>query len=75
MPVLGCVLGKIIIRAADIVAEAGRVGKLAGLSTVRPDWAVVARRIREEATAAGTTRSALSGSPARAAGSSVVAPL
>ena len=50
MPVLGCVPGKIIIRAANIVAEAGRVGKLAGLSTVRPDWAVVARRIREEAT-------------------------
>jgi pyruvate/2-oxoglutarate dehydrogenase complex dihydrolipoamide dehydrogenase (E3) component len=39
-----------IIRAANTLAEAGRVGKLAGDATVQPDWSVVARRIREEAT-------------------------
>ena len=50
MPVLGCVPSKMIIRAANALAEARRVGKLAGHATVQPDWAVVARRIREEAT-------------------------
>jgi pyruvate/2-oxoglutarate dehydrogenase complex dihydrolipoamide dehydrogenase (E3) component len=39
-----------IIRAANALAEARRVGKLAGHATVQPDWSVVARRIREEAT-------------------------
>jgi pyruvate/2-oxoglutarate dehydrogenase complex dihydrolipoamide dehydrogenase (E3) component len=39
-----------IIWAANTVAEARRVGKLAGHASVQPDWPVVARRIREEAT-------------------------
>jgi len=39
-----------IIRAANALAEARRVGKLAGCATVQPDWSIVARRIREEAT-------------------------
>jgi hypothetical protein len=50
MPVLGCVPSKMIIRAANTLAEAKRVGKLAGHATVQPDWSIVARRIREEAT-------------------------
>src|SRR5699024_9804226 len=38
-------------RAADALAEARRVAQLAGSAgEVRPDWSVVARRIREEAT-------------------------
>ena len=49
-PYWGCVPSKMIIRAANALAEARRAGKLAGHATVQPDWAVVARRIREEAT-------------------------
>ncbi len=49
-PYWGCVPTKMMIRAADLIAEAGRVPGLAGEATVRPDWAQVARRIREEAT-------------------------
>jgi hypothetical protein len=37
-----------IIRAANSLAETRRAGKLAGHATVEPDWAIVARRIREE---------------------------
>jgi len=39
-----------IIQAANTLAQARRAGKLAGHATVQPDWPVVARRIREEAT-------------------------
>jgi pyruvate/2-oxoglutarate dehydrogenase complex dihydrolipoamide dehydrogenase (E3) component len=39
-----------MIRAADLLAEARRVPGMAGEDTVHPDWAPVARRIREEAT-------------------------
>jgi pyruvate/2-oxoglutarate dehydrogenase complex dihydrolipoamide dehydrogenase (E3) component len=39
-----------MIRAANVLAEARRVDGLAGRSTVDPDWAPVARRIRDEAT-------------------------
>ena len=41
---------KMIIRAANTLAEARRAGKLAGHATVEPDWSIVAQRIREEAT-------------------------
>ena len=49
-PYWGCVPSKMMIRAADLLAEAGRVPGMAGDTTVRPDWAPVARRIRDEAT-------------------------
>ncbi len=49
-PYWGCVPSKMIIRAADTIAEAHRVARLAGRSEVWPDFAPVARRIREEAT-------------------------
>jgi pyruvate/2-oxoglutarate dehydrogenase complex dihydrolipoamide dehydrogenase (E3) component len=49
-PYWGCVPSKMIIRAANTLAETRRVVKLAGRAAVQPDWAVVARRIREEAT-------------------------
>jgi pyruvate/2-oxoglutarate dehydrogenase complex dihydrolipoamide dehydrogenase (E3) component len=49
-PYWGCVPSKMMIRAANALAEARRVPVLAGASTVVPDWALVASRIREEAT-------------------------
>lgn len=49
-PYWGCVPTKMIIRAANALAEARRVDLLAGSSQTRPDWTPVARRIREEAT-------------------------
>src|SRR5437764_14514850 len=49
-PYFGCVPSKMMIAASDTLREAGRVNELAGASTVSPDWAPVARRIREEAT-------------------------
>src|SRR5258708_24701235 len=39
-----------MIRAANLLAEARRIPGMAGQSEVRPDWTPVARRIREEAT-------------------------
>lgn len=49
-PYWGCVPSKMMIRAADLLAEARRVSDLAGSSTVTPDWGPVAQRIREQAT-------------------------
>src|SRR6478736_2912235 len=50
-PYWGCIPSKMMIRAADSLAEARRVEELAGsVGEVRPDWSVVAKRIREEAT-------------------------
>ena len=49
-PYWGCVPSKMMIRAANLLAEARRVPGMAGTATVRPDWAPVARRIRDEAT-------------------------
>src|SRR5438874_354180 len=49
-PYWGCVPSKMMIRAANLIAEARRIEGIAGHSTVAPDWAPVARRIREEAT-------------------------
>ena len=39
-----------VIRAADSLAEAQRIDGLAGSADVRPDWAPVHARIRDEAT-------------------------
>lgn len=50
-PYWGCIPSKMMIRAANALAEARRVDGLAGsVGDVVPDWAPVARRIREEAT-------------------------
>ncbi|MGH9119517.1 MAG: dihydrolipoyl dehydrogenase family protein [Acidimicrobiales bacterium] len=49
-PYWGCVPTKMMVRAADALAEARRIPGLAGRSTVEPDWAPVAARIRAEAT-------------------------
>ena len=49
-PYYACVPTKMIVRAAESLAEARRVRGLAGSAQVQPDWAPVARRIRMEAT-------------------------
>ena len=49
-PYWGCVPSKMMIRAANLLAESRRVGELAGTSTTTPDWALVADRIRDHAT-------------------------
>src|SRR6266568_2090267 len=49
-PYWGCVPSKMMIRAANLLAEGRRIPGMAGTSTVSPDWAPVARRIRDEAT-------------------------
>ena len=50
-PYWGCIPSKMMIRAANALAEARRVPELGGsIAGIHPDWAPVARRIREEAT-------------------------
>ncbi|GAB3879867.1 NAD(P)/FAD-dependent oxidoreductase [Terrabacter terrigena] len=50
-PYWGCIPSKMMIRAADALAEARRVDGLAGtVGEVTPDWSAVATRIRDEAT-------------------------
>ncbi|AXG15113.1 dihydrolipoyl dehydrogenase family protein [Intrasporangium calvum] len=50
-PYWGCIPTKMMVRAADALAEARRVDGLAGsVADVTPDWSLVARRIRDEAT-------------------------
>ncbi|BEP12988.1 NAD(P)/FAD-dependent oxidoreductase [Acidothermaceae bacterium B102] len=49
-PYWGCVPSKMMIRAADLLAEGRRIPGMAGTSTVTADWAPVAQRIRDEAT-------------------------
>ena len=49
-PYWGCVPSKMMIRAANLLAEGRRIPGMAGAATVTPDWAPVAARIRAEAT-------------------------
>jgi pyruvate/2-oxoglutarate dehydrogenase complex dihydrolipoamide dehydrogenase (E3) component len=49
-PYWGCVPSKMMIRAANALAEGRRIPGLAGDSRVSSDWAPVAARIRNEAT-------------------------
>ena len=50
-PYYGCIPSKMMIRAANTLAEVGHVEGLAGSTTATPDWEPVAHRIREQATA------------------------
>ncbi|WP_156755787.1 dihydrolipoyl dehydrogenase family protein [Actinokineospora pegani] len=50
-PYFACVPTKIMVRAADTLAEARRARELAGSVEVAPDWSKVAARVRDEATA------------------------
>ena len=49
-PYWGCIPSKMFIRAANALAEARRIDGLAGHAEVTPDFAPVAKRIREVAT-------------------------
>jgi pyruvate/2-oxoglutarate dehydrogenase complex dihydrolipoamide dehydrogenase (E3) component len=49
-PYWGCLPSKMMIRAANLLAEARRIPGMAGEATVTPDWGPVQLRIREEAT-------------------------
>ncbi|MFV2017391.1 dihydrolipoyl dehydrogenase family protein [Micromonospora sp. LOL_023] len=58
-PYWGCVPSKMMIRAANALAEGRRIADLAGTADVHPDWTPVARRIRDEATADWTDTAAV----------------
>jgi len=49
-PYWGCIPSKMMVRAADLLAEGRRIPGMAGRSEITPDWSPVARRIRDEAT-------------------------
>jgi len=49
-PYWGCIPSKMMIRAANLIADARRLEGIGGFVQVTPDWAPVARRIRTEAT-------------------------
>ncbi|HEX8858558.1 MAG TPA: NAD(P)/FAD-dependent oxidoreductase [Actinomycetes bacterium] len=46
-PYWGCIPSKMMIRAANALAETGRVNKLAGRAAAEPSWDPVAARVRE----------------------------
>ena len=49
-PYYGCIPSKMVIRAADALAEGRRIDALAGTAVVTSDWKPVHARIRDEAT-------------------------
>jgi pyruvate/2-oxoglutarate dehydrogenase complex dihydrolipoamide dehydrogenase (E3) component len=49
-PYWGCIPSKMMVRAANLLAEARRIPGMAGGVSVAPDWRPVAARIRAEAT-------------------------
>ncbi|HUE59345.1 MAG TPA: NAD(P)/FAD-dependent oxidoreductase [Acidimicrobiales bacterium] len=46
-PYWGCIPSKMMIRAANLLAEARRIPGVAGDSSVQPSWEPVAKRVRE----------------------------
>lgn len=46
-PFWGCTPSKLMVRPADLLAEVHRADRMAGDASVRPDWSLVAARIRE----------------------------
>lgn len=50
-PYYGCIPSKMMLRAADALAEARRAGELAGDVSVVPSWTPVAQRVARDATA------------------------
>ncbi len=57
-PYWGCVPSKAMVRAAQVLAEAGRVDELAGTASAEPEWAVVARRVKAVSDGWDDTRAA-----------------
>lgn len=49
-PYYGCIPSKMVLRAAETLAEAERVNVLAGISTTTAQFGIVSERIRTEAT-------------------------
>lgn len=49
-PYWGCIPSKMMIRAANLIADARRLEGIGGSVQIHPDWAPVASRIRSEAT-------------------------
>lgn len=49
-PFYGCIPSKMMIRAADLVAEVGHADALAGPASLTPEWSLVSERIRKQAT-------------------------
>lgn len=49
-PYYGCVPSKMLLRAAETLAEGGRVNQMAGAARLEPDYRKPAKRIRDEAT-------------------------
>ena len=50
-PYWGCIPSKMMVHAADLLAEGRRIPEMAGqIGNITPDWGMVARRIRDEAT-------------------------
>src|SRR5260221_14068256 len=49
-PYFGCIPSKMMIRAANLLAETARVNGMAGQASAERSWDPVARRIRQEAT-------------------------
>jgi len=49
-PYWGCIPSKMMIRAADLLAEGRRIPGMAGSADITADYTPVARRIRDEAT-------------------------
>jgi pyruvate/2-oxoglutarate dehydrogenase complex dihydrolipoamide dehydrogenase (E3) component len=49
-PYWGCVPSKMMIRAANLLAEGRRIPGMAGASVISPNWDQVAKRIRADAT-------------------------
>ncbi len=49
-PYYGCIPTKMMVRAADLVAEAGRADQLSGDVTMASSWAPVAERVAGQAT-------------------------
>src|SRR5258708_37393019 len=49
-PYFGCVPSKMMIRAANLLAEARRLHGMAGQASGDPSWAPVARPMRDQAT-------------------------
>lgn len=60
-PYWACIPSKMMLRAGEVLAEGERIPGMAGRAEVAPDWAPVARRIREEATSGWDDRSAADG--------------